>query len=210
MLFYLLACATEHAIIDTDNDNSPVIELSCPQAEISLSCPEVVIPDIVCPEPVVRDIVIETSCPDVYIDQPDVNVTVEGPDMTGIEAAIDDMTNNFQNLISSISQGSNVMDYHAQSGSCNSANSASGTVLFTNNTSQTFVITSVITFEDQNLIIGGSSYVSHFADISGHSLNSVRDSGVPSGNMTYPLYPGETISCGYDNGVYYFQGFYQN
>lgn len=215
MMLLLLACGNEHAIIDTSNDTQPVIELSCPQPEINLSCPEVV-----CPEPIVRDIVIEALCPDVYVDQPDVNLTVEGPDMSGIESAIDDMTLAIEDaIISGVSSSTGHNNFFAHVFQCTSNNWNTPHVLFTNNTNSTAIITSVITNEENvivninNVPIPGrwtSIYYSH-PGANGHPVMPAK-----TGKMTFPLEPGESISCNV-GGSYssssdkvFFQGYYQN
>lgn len=215
MILLLLACGNEHAIIDTSNDVQPVIELSCPQPEINLSCPEVI-----CPDPVVRDIVIETSCPDVYVEQPDVNVTVDGPDMTGIESAIDDMTLAMEDAITSIvntSSGHN--NFFANMFQCTTTSSNPPQVLFTNNTNSTAIITSVVTNDTDVIVsIDNDSIPGLWTSVqySHPASNGHPDTPAKIGKMTFPLEPGESITCNVTDSYasssdkVFFQGYYQN
>lgn len=209
MILLLLACGNEHAIIDTSNDTQPVIELSCPQPEINLSCPEVV-----CPEPVVRDIVIETSCPDVYVEQPEVNITVDGPDMTGIESAIDDMVVAFEDLSLNGSQSSQTKDYHAQTGNIG----YSSVIVFNNNDSREFVITSVIGLEISCAVkdSGGIVIPNFCSNLACSRTKSFSSAGVHASigvrnGFSIPVEPGQFVECVTSNSSQYLlQGYYQN
>ena len=146
--FLLAACATENQIIDSNTCDAhdgqaadPVVYVNqCP--EVNLTCPDIPeCPDVnvVCPEP---EVVVELVAPEpqvnVNVEAPSVTVTndVEAPDFSDLVTAIEDLA------LSSSSLG---VQYYAQTGFIQYASSSNpGTVVFTNNESTDFILTSML------------------------------------------------------------------
>lgn len=214
-LLILTACGNENQIIDTNPPSARVEEAEvteeCAPAEqpvINLTCPEPVV-HLSCPEPVVN---VQVAAPDVQVDvaAPDVDVTVEGPDMSGIEAAIDDMTLAIEEALASggSAGGGN---FFAGVANCGGTHLAPN-ILFTNNTNDVAIITSAMqNNEDGGIWIGGVELPQRFTSVkySHHDANGHSETPSKHGRMTFPLEPGESITCTGSGGKAFYQGYYQ-
>ena len=212
-LLILTACGNENQIIDTNPPSTRVEEAEvteeCAPAEqpvINLTCPEPVV-HLSCPEPVVN---VQVAAPDVQVDvaAPDVDVTVEGPDMSGIEAAIDDMTLAIEEAMTA-GGGAGGGNFFAGVANC----AGTSTVLYTNNTNDTAIITSILTDdEDVRAYVGGVEIPSRWTSVvySHHDANGHAETPAKHGRMTFPLEPGESITCNASSsGKAFYQGYYQ-
>ena len=211
-LLILTACGNENQIIDTSPRVEEVeVTEECAPAEqpvINLTCPEPVV-HLSCPDPVIS---VQVAAPDVQVDvaAPDVDVTVEGPDMSGIEAAIDDMTLAIEEAMTAggSAGGGN---FFAGTAHCGTTGGAAN-ILFTNNTNDVAIITSAMQYnEDGGISIGGVQLPQRFTSVKYHhpDVNGHPETPAKHGRMTFPLEPGESITCSGSGGQAFYQGYYQ-
>jgi len=184
----MIACGSENLISDPNSEcetsdiesGAITYELSCPEMPayptINLSCPEIEIPtcpsiNVTCPEPIVM-----VSAPTVTIEPAEVNVTVNGPDMSGIEAAIDDLTINMSNAVS----GNNDMFLYS-----GTLNSYAPVQIFENNTTGHAMA--------QSVNGPGWTLECWIEYTNGNTVNMYTHTGQSYGLVT--LDPGDSIWC---------------
>tara|TARA_R100000030_G_C3210402_1_gene113212 strand:- start:84 stop:725 length:642 start_codon:yes stop_codon:yes gene_type:complete len=210
-LLLLTACgSSEHQIIDSSSPSLAGDEEACEptvveQPVINLSCPEPVI-NLSCPDPVVQ---VEVAAPDVQVAvaAPEVDVNVAGPDMTGIEAAIDDMTLTIDDTLSNITSSAGNTDIQwAHIGTHSNPNSNT----WTNNSSDTAIITTAGTSQGgcDVYTASGVMEMNDFCDGSMCSLDAWSPG--TQGVLSIPVEPGGWVDCYQSNSArFYIGGYYQ-
>ena len=214
LLLMLIACGSENLILDPDAEcetsdianGAITYELSCPDIPacptVNLTCPELIVP--ACPA-------IEVTCPEPIVTVTAPTVTVNGPDMSGIEAAIDDMTIAMETAVAA---GGSTTGDNFFAGVAYCTGTAIPTTLFTNNTSDVAIITSVMLHEEGGSIaIGGALLPNRFASVkySHQNVYGHAESPAKHGRMTFPLAPGDSITCTTSSGgnQAFYQGYYR-
>lgn len=183
LLLMLIACGSENLILDPDAEcetsdianGAITYELSCPDIPacptVNLTCPELIVPacpaiEVTCPEPIVT-----VTAPTVTVEPAEVNVTVDGPDMSGIEAAIDDLAINMSNAVSGN------YDLILDTGWVSSV----PVQIFHNNTTGTAFITSVI-----------SNCECLIEEANGNTVDLFTNTGQ---QINFGLDPGDSVWC---------------